>query len=152
MRGHTRRIVLARADLRELDLNLSPMKASGRVHNHEPSVTDPPCRPLAVRFFVLVRTGSWRRRYLGDTRKSPSLRYVMTADHLRRLVDTTVSPRAPLFLNPFRTAVPFWGQSTQSSSSLSPKRDCGSKRGCAFASCSAGDRAGEQNRAHVRVT
>ena len=32
-------------------------------------------------------------------------------------------------LNPFSTAVPFWGQSTHFSSSLSPKRDCGTKRG-----------------------
>ena len=32
-------------------------------------------------------------------------------------------------LNPFRTAVPFWGQTTQISGSLSPKRDCGPKRG-----------------------
>ena len=31
-------------------------------------------------------------------------------------------------VNPFRTAVPFWGQTTQISSSLSPKRDSGSKR------------------------
>ena len=31
------------------------------------------------------------------------------------------------FFNPFRTAVPFWGQTTQFSSSLPPKRDCGSK-------------------------
>ena len=29
--------------------------------------------------------------------------------------------------NPFRTAVSIWGQTTQTSSSLSPKRDCGSK-------------------------
>ena len=29
--------------------------------------------------------------------------------------------------NPFRTAVPFLGQTSQNSSSLSPKRDCGSK-------------------------
>ena len=29
--------------------------------------------------------------------------------------------------NPFRTTVPFLGQTTQFSSSLSPKRDCGSK-------------------------
>ena len=28
-------------------------------------------------------------------------------------------------INPFRTAVPFWGQTSQSLSSLSPKRDCG---------------------------
>ena len=31
-------------------------------------------------------------------------------------------------LNPFRTAVPFWGQTSQIPSSLSPKRDWGSKR------------------------
>ena len=31
-------------------------------------------------------------------------------------------------LNPFRTAVPFWGQTRQISSSLSPNRDCGLKR------------------------
>ena len=30
-------------------------------------------------------------------------------------------------LNPFRTAVPFWGQSSQISSSFVPKRDSGSK-------------------------
>ena len=30
-------------------------------------------------------------------------------------------------LNPFRTAVSFWGQSSQISSSFVPKRDCGSK-------------------------
>ena len=29
--------------------------------------------------------------------------------------------------NPFRTAVPFRGQPTQISSSLSPKRDCGAR-------------------------
>ena len=31
------------------------------------------------------------------------------------------------WLNPFRTAVPFWGQTSQIPCSLSPKRDCGSK-------------------------
>ena len=31
-------------------------------------------------------------------------------------------------VNPFRTAVPFWGQSTQISSRLPQKRDCGSER------------------------
>ena len=31
-------------------------------------------------------------------------------------------------INPFRTAVPFWGQTTQIPSKLSPKRDCGPKR------------------------
>ena len=31
-------------------------------------------------------------------------------------------------VNPFRTAVPFWGQPTQILSKLSPKRDCSSER------------------------
>ena len=31
-------------------------------------------------------------------------------------------------LSPFRTAVPFWGQTTQIPSSISSKRDCGPKR------------------------
>ena len=31
--------------------------------------------------------------------------------------------------NPSRTAAPFWGQTAQRLSSLSPKRDCGSKTG-----------------------
>ena len=31
------------------------------------------------------------------------------------------------WLNPFRTAVPFWGQTSQIPCSSSPKRDCGSK-------------------------
>ena len=34
-----------------------------------------------------------------------------------------------VLINPFRDAVSFWGQTTQISSSFSPKRDCGSKRG-----------------------
>ena len=33
----------------------------------------------------------------------------------------------PTAINPFRTAVPFWGQTSQIFSSLSPKRDCGFK-------------------------
>ena len=32
---------------------------------------------------------------------------------------------AAVAINPFRTAVPFWGQNTLIPSSLSPKRDCG---------------------------
>ena len=36
--------------------------------------------------------------------------------------------RGKYFLNPSRTAVPFWGQSTWNVSGLSPKRDCGSKK------------------------
>ena len=31
-------------------------------------------------------------------------------------------------LNPVRTAVPFWGQTSWDLNGLSPKRDCGSKR------------------------
>ena len=39
-------------------------------------------------------------------------------------VATTISPA----LNPFRTAVPFCGQTTSNLTGLSPKRVCGSKR------------------------
>ena len=38
-------------------------------------------------------------------------------------------------VNPFRTAAPFWGQTTQISSRLSPKRDCGSKGVNGFVVC-----------------
>ena len=31
-------------------------------------------------------------------------------------------------INPFRTAVPFWGQVSQTPSKLSPQRDCGPRR------------------------
>ena len=31
-------------------------------------------------------------------------------------------------INPFRTAVPFWGQASQILSNLSPNRDCGPKK------------------------
>ena len=34
----------------------------------------------------------------------------------------------PGAVNPFRIAVPFWGQTTQISSRLSPERNCGPKR------------------------
>ena len=45
----------------------------------------------------------------------------------------TVTPPSGLYffeavVNPFSTGVPFWGQASQIPSSLSPKRDCGSKR------------------------
>ena len=33
-----------------------------------------------------------------------------------------------MILNPFRTAAPFWGQTTWNFSGLSPKRDCSPKR------------------------
>ena len=48
-----------------------------------------------------------------------------------RLYVTPLTFRATLQLvpfNPFSTGVPFWGKNTLIPSSLSPKRDCGSKR------------------------
>ena len=49
-----------------------------------------------------------------------------TAAHIRA---TLGERRAYLSntINPFRTAVPFWGQTSHISSSLSPKRDSGPK-------------------------
>ena len=44
-----------------------------------------------------------------------------------RYLDTRYPVPAQCF-NPFRTPVPFWGQTTWNLSELPPKRDCGSKR------------------------
>ena len=44
-----------------------------------------------------------------------------------RRTTTTTEGVGKDHVNPLRTAVPFWGQTTQISSSLSPKRDCGPK-------------------------
>ena len=49
--------------------------------------------------------------------------------HTRSSTQRSPSPHeCSSALNPFRTAVSLWGQTTQISRSLSPKRDCGSKR------------------------
>ena len=49
-------------------------------------------------------------------------------EHVCR-ISGSISPKIRHWtLNPIRTAVPFWGLTTQISSSLSPKRDCGFKR------------------------
>ena len=65
-----------------------------------------------------------------------SLRQNVIEAHLLLCVMMTVMAKNRAFekkhdtwrLNPFRTAVPFWGQTTSSLTGLSPKRDCGSKR------------------------
>ena len=58
-----------------------------------------------------------------DPREAPVLQYGYDYVACARTVR-----RVPcIAFNPVRTAVPFWGQTTQSSSCLSPKRDCGSK-------------------------
>ena len=54
----------------------------------------------------------------------------VSAVGMRYLPNTTLFRYIGSFglnVNPFRTAVPFWGQSSQISSSFVPKRDCGSK-------------------------
>ena len=54
---------------------------------------------------------------------------VMLSDaYIAGTVRTLVLVPGITAINPFRTAVPFWGQTSQISSSLSPKRDCGPKR------------------------
>ena len=55
--------------------------------------------------------------------------YTVTAVHDKYRVHSPLPPRCARLacFNPFRTAVPFWGQTTLISSNLSPKRDCGSK-------------------------
>ena len=47
------------------------------------------------------------------------------------LIPSNLSPKrecGPKVVNPFRTAVPVWGQTTLIPSELSPKRDWGPKR------------------------
>ena len=81
-------------------------------------------RPSFVTYEILHRSpnGTSPENSHGDTshrmcsRGSP-LGYHGNSGHCR--VDTNV--------NPFRTAVPFWGQTSQISSSFVPKRDRGSK-------------------------
>ena len=56
--------------------------------------------------------------------------HLVPVDVLPTPNDFLVPPRRDVStaFNPFRTAVPFWGQITQISSGLSPKRDSGPKR------------------------
>ena len=81
---------------------------------------------------VLVRKNRWRclglfalrcRTNAGKTNTSFSL-YSCSYMLLSQCTRTRTFTR---YLNPFRTAVLFWGQTTQISSRLSPKRDCGSE-------------------------
>ena len=43
------------------------------------------------------------------------------------MVHTGIDYQVPGYTLTFRTAAPFWGQTSQISSSFVPKRDCGSK-------------------------
>ena len=49
--------------------------------------------------------------------------------YLLRTVDNAARTRTyiPLLFNPFRTTVPFGGQTTRNLTGLPPKRDCSSK-------------------------
>ena len=59
-------------------------------------------------------------------------------DRLVRVTDAASSRRFFSSTFPFRTAVPFWGQTTQISSILSPKRDRGPKMVKAYLELSKG--------------
>ena len=70
-------------------------------------------------------------KYRNNLRTSTTvlLRYVSRSskkDGIVRKIKTGPL-RSERTLDPFRTAVPFWGQTTRNSSSFPPKRDCGSK-------------------------
>ena len=65
---------------------------------------------------------AWHRQTYGRTRGWRNMVKQNTRD-----VPVCVLP-----FNPFRTAVPFWGQTILISSSLSPKRDWGPKGVCSF--------------------
>ena len=65
-----------------------------------------------------------RHTYMqGGTKATTAVR---SHEHAVQLDDFT-STAVVIMLASFRTAVPFWGQTSLISSSLSPKRDCGSK-------------------------
>ena len=46
----------------------------------------------------------------------------------KRIMMVSVMYHVMMIVNPFRTAVPFWGQNSWNLTGLSPKRDCGPKR------------------------
>ena len=52
---------------------------------------------------------------------------VMITDNLHPII-TSQKIKREILINPFRTAVPFWGRITYSLTGVSPKWDCGSKR------------------------
>ena len=60
---------------------------------------------------------------LSKTVALPPKRHVPTPGEIAVVADIGIR------INPFRTAVPFGDKTTQIPSSLSPKRDCGPKRG-----------------------
>ena len=54
--------------------------------------------------------------------------YPFLASALFFILTTIINTAHCCNINPFRIAVPFWGQPCRISSSLSPKRDCGPNR------------------------
>ena len=52
----------------------------------------------------------------------------LTGKHVCSARNATLTSTSIQQLNPFRTAVPFWGQNTQILNKLSPQRDCGPKK------------------------
>ena len=69
-------------------------------------------------------TGSWQKYFSRLHIDVPVELPVPTA--IRSLHGKRSNRGVPL--NPYSTAVPFWGQTTWNLTGLSPKRDCGSKR------------------------
>ena len=75
-----------------------------------------------VKFLKCARTA--RRAFRSTT---TSWHTIQAGLWLGSELDFRVGVVSAVIFNPFRTAVPFWGQTAQISSSLSPKRDCGPK-------------------------
>ena len=73
-----------------------------------------------VPFFLMTRFLGLQSRFGGNPLKSQvTCLQIETAVLIKALKGAVI---------PFRTAVPFWGQTILIISSLSPKRDCGSRR------------------------
>ena len=70
---------------------------------------------------MCVALGTW---YVEGNPESNDFRRHRCYNQTQNVIPSTSVSAA---INPFRTAVPFWGQTSQILSSLSPKRDWGSK-------------------------
>ena len=84
-----------------------------------------------------------------NCRKRPTLPAIsrVLANHLVQ-GNRRIMPRYRINLNPFRTAVPFWGQAPLNLSGLPPKGDCSLKKGSC---CTTAVRALRASRPEKRV-
>ena len=87
------------------------------------------CRSYLLCPPVIVRATQYQYQYVNTffSMEITAENQCEKQTHIRVQIRSTFSWLL-VALNPFRTAVPFWGQTTWKWSRVSPKRDCGSKR------------------------